>query len=89
MQDELGIYYHPTPGNADERVYVRHGLAGEVEFRLWRKGNAEIWERHGWLTLDTIKAAATMYRAERNANADMLKLYDLSVARSLLAEAGK
>lgn len=86
MKDERGLYYHPNAGDSLSRVYVRRGPDGEVEFRLWSAEHPEVWERHPWLSLSVVQNAARFYKEERNRNADPLKLYDLAVARALLAE---
>ncbi|WP_165066098.1 hypothetical protein [Desulfovibrio sp. ZJ200] len=86
MKDERGLYYHPHAGDSLSRVYVRRGPDGEVEFRLWSADHPEVWERHPWLSLSVVQNAARFYKEERNRNADPLKLYDLVVARALLAE---
>lgn len=85
MRDERGVYYYAEPGNPRVRVYVRRNDAGEVEFRIWSAESPEVWEKHGWIAYDVINAAASLYRQERNANANPLKLYDLNVANALLA----
>lgn len=85
MRDERGLYYLAQPGNLDVRVYVRKGPDGEVEFRLWNRQYPEVWENHPWLSMKIIADAAALYREERNADANPLKLYDLNVAKSLLA----
>lgn len=87
MRDQLGLYYHPQAGDTQSRVYVRRGLDGEVEFRLWRADHPEVWERHPWLSLAVVRQAAQLYQQERNGEADPLRLYDLAVARALLKEA--
>lgn len=83
MQDERGLYYHAQAGNPSVRVYVRNGENG-IEFRLWEAAHPEVWERHEWLAYDVISKAAQLYRQERNANADPLKLYDIAIAQALL-----
>lgn len=85
MQDERGHYYHAEAGNPRVRVYVRKTGDGKIEFRLYDTGLPEVWEKHGWIDYDTIAKAARLYRAERNANADPLKIYDLAIAKNLLA----
>lgn len=85
MRDERGIYYHAQAGNPSVRVYVRKGDTGEIEFRLWYKDHPEAWEKHGWLSHAVISEAAGLYRSERNQDADPLKIYDLAIAKSLLA----
>lgn len=89
MKDERGLYYLPKPGDRQTRVYVRYGDLGQVEFRLWHAEFPEIWERHPWISLDAARDAASLYREERNPNADPLILYDLTVARQLLREDGE
>ena len=86
MKDERGLYYFPQAGNHEARVYVRQGELGEIEFRLWQAQHPEVWERHGWIPLSVIENAARLYRAERNPEADPLKLYDVDAARVLLRE---
>lgn len=86
MKDERGLYYFPQAGNHEARVYVRRGELGEIEFRLWQAHHPEVWEKHGWIPLSVIENAARLYRAERNPEADPLKLYDVAVAQVLLRE---
>lgn len=86
MRDERGVYYHPQPGNSHVRMYVRNGIDGEVEFRMWESEHPEVWDRHPWLPMAVICDAADLYKTERNEQADPLKLYDLDVARALLRE---
>ena len=85
MKDERGIYYFAQPGNTNVRVYVRENN-GEIEFRLWESNNPQVWEKHDWIPLEVIKQAASLYKKERNPEADPLKLYDVNVARALLKE---
>lgn len=84
MRDERGFYYHAQAGNPKVRVYARQGETG-IEFRLWEVDHPEVWENHEWLPYDVIQAAAELYREERDADADPLKLYDIAIAKSLLA----
>lgn len=84
MHDERGYYYHARPGDSRVRVYVRKGRNG-FEFRLWDAQMPEVWEKHGWIDYDTIRAAAGLYKNERNPNANPLGLYDPEIARNLLA----
>ncbi len=83
MKDENGLYYHPDPSDSKTRVYVRQTPAG-VEFRMWRADHPEVWERHGWLALAVLAAAADMYK-ERGGS-DPLVCYDMNVARALLKD---
>lgn len=84
MKDDKGLYYYPDPSDSKTRVYVREAPSG-MEFRMWRADHPEVWERHGWLALDVLSAAAGMYR-ERGTGADPLAFYDTRVARALLAD---
>ncbi len=86
MRDERGLYYHAQAGNPHVRVYVRHGEDGGVEFRLWEADHPEVWDRHPWLPHAVIREAASLYRAERNPDADPMRLYDLAIAKTLLGE---
>lgn len=88
MQDKRGLYYYPQAGNHKVRVYVRR-RDGAVEFRLWQDELPEVWERHGWLPYRVLQDAAQLYREERNADADPLRIYDINVAELLLREAGQ
>ena len=88
MQDERGLYYHANAGDPGSRVYVRRGPDGEVEFRLWESAHPEIWERHPWLNMAVIREAAALYAREGGTAQDPIRIYDLAVARALLAEAG-
>lgn len=88
MRDERGLYYHPQPGNAKVRVYVRR-RDGDVEFRLWQADHSEVWEAHEWLPVEVIRNAAALYVHDgRGGGADPMRLYDEVVALALLEEAG-
>ena len=80
------MYYFPNAADHRARMYVRRGE--DVQFRLWQADHPDVWDRHQWLDLRVIEDAARLYREERNADADPLKLYDAAVARALLEEAG-
>lgn len=84
MRDDRGYYYHAQAGNPKVRVYVRKGESG-IEFRLWEADHPHVWEEHQWLPYEVISKAAQLYKAERNADADPLKLYDIAIAKNLLA----
>ncbi len=86
MKDDLGVYYYPNPGEKSVRMYVRRRY-GDVEFRLWNSGHAEIWERHDWLPYDEIVEAAEMYK-KRGTGADPMEMYDIDVAKRVLADEG-
>lgn len=82
MKDANGFFYYPNPAERKVKVYVRNGADG-IEFRLWHEDRPEIWEKHGWLTLAVIEAAAGMFR-ERGHKSDPTQLYDIRVAEALL-----
>lgn len=84
MKDDKGLYYHPDPSDSKTRVYVRDTPAG-MEFRMWRADRPEVWERHGWLALDVLAAAAGMYK-ERGTGVDPLAFYDANVALALIKD---
>jgi hypothetical protein len=84
MKDERGAYYYPNPAEKRVRMYVRERY-GDVEFRLWNQEHAEIWERHDWLPYDAVVEAAQEY-AKRGAGVDPLEMYDINVAKRLLAD---
>ncbi|MBQ7608027.1 MAG: hypothetical protein IJU76_08680 [Desulfovibrionaceae bacterium] len=86
MKDSLGLYYFPKPADHSLRVYVRMGKSGAIEFRLWKEGMPEVWERHPWIPHDVLSMANDLYHKERNEKADNLSLYDLSLAKLLLSE---
>lgn len=87
MKDERGIYYYPAPQNNRIRMYVRESF-GIVEFRMHNLDYPEVWERHGWIPFEEIEMAAQLYK-ERGRGADPMALYDLGVAKRLLADEGK
>lgn len=82
MRDQLGLYYYPNPADTSARVYVREEN-GHLLFRLWQRDHPGVWEQHGWLPLETIRAAATAFSAV--SSGDPMRLYDEHVARALLA----
>lgn len=84
MKDDLGLYYLPSMQDAQTRMYVREA-DGQIQFRLWNAGHAEVWERHEWLPYDVIEAASEMYR-ERSPDRNPLALYDLAIAKRLLKD---
>lgn len=91
MKDQLGLYYHPQPGNVKARVYVRRGADTSIEFRLWQQEHPEVWEKHQWLSSDIIRSAAAVYKQSGRSSegANPMLLYDENVAKALLAEEGK
>lgn len=84
MKDQNGLYYYPNPADTSTRVYVRNGASGP-EFRLWRQEMPEVWEKHGWLPIAVIEAAAKMYSAAPG-SADPMLLYDKAVAEALISQ---
>ncbi len=84
MKDQNGLYYYPNPSDVTTRVYVRQGQAAP-QFRLWKQDLPDVWEKHGWLDLQVIEAAAAMYR-ETGSGADPLLLYDTAVAKALIKQ---
>ena len=84
MKDDKGLYYHPDPSDFKSRVYVRQGIEGP-EFRLCRADYPDVWERHGWLGEDVLRAAAAMYAAGGK-GANPMQLYDFAVAKALIKE---
>lgn len=89
MKDQLGLYYHPQPGNPKARVYVRRSGEGDIEFRLWQQEHPEVWEKHHWLPTAVIRSAAAVYKQSGRSSegANPLLLYDEQVAIALLNEA--
>ncbi len=86
MKDEKGIYYYPDPSNTKVRVYVRNGDNDEIEFRLWQRDHAHVWDKHQWLSAAVIREAAGMYKELGRGEADPMMLYDSVVAKALLKE---
>ncbi|MGE4299011.1 MAG: hypothetical protein AB7E47_13370 [Desulfovibrionaceae bacterium] len=84
MKDERGNYYYPNPAQKRTRMYVRKNF-GVIEFRLYSPDNPEIWERHGWLAMDVVRAAAALAVKEGKGDA-ALALYDERVAVALLRD---
>lgn len=84
MKDQHGLYYYPNPSDTNTRVYVREGSSGP-EFRLWRQDMPEVWNKHDWLPIGVIEAAAAMYK-EAAGSSDPMQLYDRAVAEALIKE---
>lgn len=84
MKDKNGLYYYPNPADTSTRVYVQQGPSGP-QFRLWRQDMPEVWEKHGWLDMQVIEAAAAMYR-ESGKGTDPMLLYDSAVALALIKQ---
>lgn len=83
MKDERGLYYYPSMQTHDVRMYVRETEAGDIEFRMWHKDLARVWDQHEWIPIDVVKAAASMYdHPDRNP----VGLYDLNVAKRLIRD---
>jgi hypothetical protein len=83
MQDDNGLYYYPFPLNRRVRTYVRE-VDGAIEFRLWNQDDPKLWDEHGWVPYDAIKAAMQIYEGEQFNPTDA---YDLNLARALIKEA--
>ena len=83
MQDDNGLYYHPFPLNRRVRTYVRQN-EGRIEFRLWNQDDPKLWDEHGWVPYEAIKAAMNMYSEGPFNPKDA---YDLNLARALIKEA--
>jgi len=86
MKDDKGVFYYPNPAEKRVRMYVRERY-GDVEFRLWNQEHPQIWERHDWVPYDAIVEAAGEY-SKQGAKADPLEMYDINVAKRLLADEG-
>jgi len=86
MKDERGLYYYPAPQNTRIKMYVRERF-GTVEFRMANLDFPEVWERHGWVPYEEIEMAAELYK-ERGHGQNPLILYDLNVAKRLIADEG-
>ncbi|MEF2144013.1 MAG: hypothetical protein V3573_01085 [Desulfovibrionaceae bacterium] len=84
MKDELGLYYHPAIQDPQTRMYVRE-FEGQIQFRLWNADHDHVWEKHEWLPLDVIEAAAEMYR-QRGSDRNPMALYDVDIAKRLLKD---
>ncbi len=87
MQDELGLYYYPVPQNKKVRMYVRK-TGDEIEFRMWDSSEPAIWEEHDWVCWSVIQKAADLYRKEKRSGTPPVHLYDLGIAKKLIADAG-
>ena len=83
MQDDNGLYYYPFPLNRRVRTYVRE-VDGGIEFRLWNQDDPKLWDEHGWVPYDAIKAAIKLYEGGQFNPTDA---YDLNLARALIKEA--
>jgi len=84
MKDELGVFYYPAPQHTEARMYVRR-FAGRIEFRMWHRDYAGVWEKHNWLPYTVIEQAAAMFKASGK-ESDPTALYDLAVAERLLTD---
>lgn len=82
MKDANGLYYYPNTEHVTTRVYVRNSSDG-IEFRLWQADRPEVWEKHGWLPVSVLEAAAVLYK-KRGTGSDPMALYDIRVAQALL-----
>lgn len=82
MHDQHGAYYYPNPAQKTTRMYVQE-QDGVIHFRLYSSEDPQIWERHGWLPLEVIKQAASLYAGEN----DPTRLYDEAIAQEVLRQA--
>ena len=83
MKDNQGVYYYPFADNKQVRMYVRE-LNSSIEFRLWKSDEPDLWEKHGWIPHDAIKAAIEMYDPKKGGGFDPSYAYDLKLAKSVL-----
>jgi len=83
MKDNQGVYYYPFADNKQVRMYVRE-LNSSIEFRLWKSDEPDLWEKHGWIPHDAIKAAIVMYDPKKGGGFDPSYAYDLKLAKSVL-----
>ncbi|MBU3831954.1 MAG: hypothetical protein H9993_04485 [Candidatus Desulfovibrio faecigallinarum] len=86
MEDANGIYYYPNPSLPQVRVYVRRAEDGTIEFRMWDAEHDEVWEKHGWISMDVVNAAIELFGTERGDNWHPEAIYDASVAEALLQD---
>ncbi|THB68676.1 MAG: hypothetical protein D6E12_06095 [Desulfovibrio sp.] len=84
MQDTLGAFYYPDPSDKSTRMYVRKA-GGNIEFRMWHAKHKDIWDKHEWIPIDVVRKAAAQDPERKKFH---LSLYDLNVAKAVLAEAG-
>ncbi len=85
MKDEKGLYYHPSLQEPAVRMYVRR-VGQSIEFRMHNPDYPEIWERHQWVPFEAIKQAAQLYKEQSDTGRNPLALYDMAVAKRLLAD---
>ncbi|MCP4111312.1 MAG: hypothetical protein GY749_38255 [Desulfobacteraceae bacterium] len=83
MKDDNGLYYNPFPENSRVRMYVREA-GSDICFRLWNSDDPALWEEHGWVPYDAVKAASAMYDKHSKFNPN--NAYDIEVARALIME---
>lgn len=86
MEDANGIYYYPNPTIPQVRVYVRRGEDGSIEFRMWDADHEEVWEKHGWISMDVVNAAIELFGSAHDDSWHPEAIYDASVAEALLQE---
>ena len=82
MKDERGLYYYPSLQNKNTRMYVRK-VGDAIEFRLWSAEDRQVWERHEWIPREVAEKAMQHYATKGR---NPLALYDLDIARRLLAD---
>lgn len=88
MEDSLGLYYLPNPTLPAVRVYVRRAEDGSdtIEYRMWDAEHEEVWEKHQWINMEVIAAAAEFFGQTHENNWQPMKIYDNNVAEALLKE---
>jgi hypothetical protein len=82
MKDNQGLYYYPYPQSKGVRMYVRR-FGDNIEFRMWKRDDPNLWEEHGWISHEAIVQAAKRFEKKAfNPN----QAYDVEVAKALLDE---
>ena len=89
MEDSRGLYYYPNPALTAVRVYVRRAEDGGIEFCMWDAEHPEVWEKHGWICMETINMARELFAGEHDDGWHPEKIYDAAVAEALLKEKEK
>lgn len=87
-KDDRGLYYYPSLQDRSARMYVREN-DGRIEFRLFNAQHPEVWEKHGWLSMEVIEQAAGLYREERDKSRNPLGLYNEDIALRLIEDEKK
>jgi len=85
MKDKQGVYYFPYADNKQVRMYVRES-DNEIEFRLWKATEPDIWVKHGWIPYGAIQEAIKMYDPKKSGTFDPSYVYDLNLAKNVLTK---